>query len=178
MRPWKLMLRYFAVLLLLVPIAASLTTRATDVGPARMVVETKSTFQTGDTMAFWFKGRVAGHSPNAHRMVFDGDLTSLATGDKAGTFTWDLTCYDAVGFPCWVYEVTNTFRLAGGTIVTRGTSTGPPMPPPPASSTSGSTRATSSKRAASTPAGPATPTCLAAMALRRCPPSLTLTTSG
>lgn len=117
----KPMLRYLAALILLVPVVASMGTRITDLGHARMVVETKSAFQHGDTLAFRFAGRVASRSPNPQRLVFEADLTSLATGDKAGSFTWDLTCGQVVGFPCGMYEVTNTFTLPEGTLVTRGT---------------------------------------------------------
>ena len=76
----KPMLGYFTALILLLPIAASLGTRVSDLGHARMVVETKSAFQAGDTLAFRFAGRVASRSPNQQHLVFDGDLTSLATG--------------------------------------------------------------------------------------------------
>ena len=117
----KPMLRYLAALILVIPIAAMTGARVTNVVNARMVVETKSAFQAGDTLAFRFAARVASHSPNPQHLVFDSDLTSLATGDKAGTFSWDLTCGQAIGFPCGVYEVVNTFRLPGGTLVTRGT---------------------------------------------------------
>lgn len=94
------------------------------------MVETKSAYHAGDTLAFR-SGRVASHSPNPQHLVFDGDLTSLATGDKVGTFTWDLTCGQAIGFPCGVYEVTNTFRLPGGTIVSRGMASVAPDPTGP-----------------------------------------------
>jgi hypothetical protein len=107
----KPMLRYFTALILLMPIVASLGARVTDLGHARMVGETKSAFQAGDTLALRFAGRVASRSPNPQHLVFDGDLTSLATGDKAGSFTWDLTCAQIVGVPCGSYEVTNTFRF-------------------------------------------------------------------
>jgi len=116
----KRTLRYLTALIPLVLMTALLEVHVTHLGDVRMATETKSAFQVGDTLAFGFAGRVASHSPDAQHLVFDGDLTSLATGDKAGTFSWDLTCGQAVGFPCVVYEVTNTFRLAGGTLVSRG----------------------------------------------------------
>ena len=130
-RATKPMLRYFTAFILLMPMVALLGARVTDLGHARIVVETKSAFETGDTLAFRFAGRVASHSPNPQHLVFDGDLTSLATGDKAGTFSWDLTCGQAIGFPCGVYEVINTFRLPGGTLVTRGTASVAPDPTGP-----------------------------------------------
>lgn len=115
----KPILHYLTALILLVPIAALLGTRVTDLGEARMVVETRSAYQQGDTLAFRFAGRVASRAPEPNHLVFDGDLTSLATGDTVGTFTWDLTCNQVVGFPCGVYEVVNTFRFPDGTLVTR-----------------------------------------------------------
>ncbi len=107
----KPMLRYLTALVLLIPLFAMTGARVTNVAHSRMVVETKSAFQAGDTLAFRFAGRVASRSPNPQHLVFDSDLTSLATGDKAGTFSWDLTCGQAIGFPCGVYDVINTFRL-------------------------------------------------------------------
>jgi len=127
----KPMLRYFAALILLVPIAGSLGARVTDVGHARIVVETKSAFQAGDTLAFRFAGRVASRSPNPQHLLFDGDLTSLATGDKAGSFTWDLTCAQLVGVPCGSYEVTSTFRFPEGTLVSRAQASAVPDPSHP-----------------------------------------------
>ena len=128
MRP---LLRYVTVVLLLVPAAATVGARVGAIRDARPVVETKSAYQAGDTLAFRFAGRVASHSPNPQHLVFDGDLTSLASGEKVGGFTWDLTCGQAVGFPCGVYEVTNTFRLADGTLVSRGMASIAPDPTGP-----------------------------------------------
>jgi hypothetical protein len=127
----RLMLRYSAALILVVPVAAATGPRVAHVAHARMVSETKSAFETGDTLAFRFAGRIASHSPNPQHLVFDGDLISLATGDKAGSFSWDLTCGQIVGVPCGVYDVTNTFRLAGGTLVSHGTASVAPDPTGP-----------------------------------------------
>lgn len=113
------LLRYLAALALLMPILGSLTDRAIEVGPTRMVAQTASAFGSGDTLAIRFAGRVPGQSAAHDRIVFDGDMTSLATGEVVGGFTWDLTCNQVVAFPCGVYEVVNTFRFAQGTLVTR-----------------------------------------------------------
>jgi hypothetical protein len=115
----KPILRYLIAVMLLIPMAALAGSQAGDVTHARLVVETKSAFEAGDTLAFRFVGRVASHSRSPGHLVFDGDLTSLANGERAGSLTFDLTCGQIVGFPCGVYEVTSTFRLAGGTLVSR-----------------------------------------------------------
>ena len=119
-RAMKPLFGYLTVLALLIPMVVSARARVRDLGPARMVVETRSAFEQGDTMAFRFAGRVPVKSPEPNRLVAEGDLTSLATGEKVGIFTWDLTCAQVVGFPVGVFEVTNTFRLPGGTLVSRG----------------------------------------------------------
>jgi hypothetical protein len=117
----KPMLRYLTALILLMPIAALLGARVTDLGHARIVVETKSAFQAGDTQAFRFAGRVASRSPNPQHLIFAGDLTSLATGDKAGSFTWD----DDLGAR---NVVTSTFRFPEGTLVSRARGSAGPDP--------------------------------------------------
>lgn len=116
----KTMLRSLTAIALLVPTAALLEARSTDLGPARLVVETKAAYQHGDTLAFRFVGRVPVQSPEPKRLVFQGDLTSLASGDKVGSFTWDLTCNQIIGAPCIRYEVTATFALPEGSLVSRG----------------------------------------------------------
>jgi hypothetical protein len=43
-----------------------------------------------------------------------------------GGFTWNLTCAHVIGAPCVVYEVTSTFRLPEGTLVSRAMATAVP----------------------------------------------------
>jgi hypothetical protein len=129
MQAIKPMLRYLTALILLMPIAAPLDARNTDLGRARIVVETKSVFQADDTMAFGFVGRVANRSPNPQHVIYDGDLTSLATGEKAGSLTWDHGFAGrGVSGLSGADEVTTTFRLAGGTLVSRAQPSGVPDP--------------------------------------------------
>jgi hypothetical protein len=137
------------------------------------VVETKSAYQAGDTLAFRFAGRVASRSPNPQHLVFDGDLTSLASGQKIGAFTWDLTCGQAVGVPCGVYEVTNTFRLADGTLVSRGMASVAPDPTGPGFFHVGIHPADDDiiQTPGASPAAPVGRTCRAGTAARSSPPS-------
>ena len=115
----KVLWRYLAAVTLLVPAFAAVAHSATDVGPTRLAAQTTTAFAASDTIAIRFAGRIPGKQPGPDRAVFEGDMTSLATGEPLGTFTWDLTCHGAVGIPCGVYEVTNTFRFAEGTLVTK-----------------------------------------------------------
>jgi len=115
----KPIVRYLAAVTLLLPVAASAGSPVANLGSVRMVAETGSAFGQGNTLAVRFAGRMASQTPGPDRLVFTGPMTSLATGHEVGDFTWDLTCQGAAGFPCGVYEVTNTFRFAEGTVVTK-----------------------------------------------------------
>jgi hypothetical protein len=88
-------------------------------GQTRLVVDSKPDFETGDTLALHFAGRFADESTDPRRFVFNGQLRSLATGEVVGTVTHDATCFGAAAVPCPVLQVTNTFKLPGGTIVNR-----------------------------------------------------------
>lgn len=124
----RLIIRYLVALALLVPAAALFEARSTDLGPARLVAETTSAHQQGDTFAFRFAGRIPVRSPEPKRMVFEGDLTSLASGEKVGTLIWDLTCHQLIGAPCLRYDVSATFALPDGTLVSRGPAGAVPDP--------------------------------------------------
>lgn len=52
--------------------------------------------------------------------VWTADLFSLTTLDKIGTFTDRATCSTTALPPCLVYDVTTTYRVPGGEIVSRG----------------------------------------------------------
>lgn len=119
-------LRHLIAPVLVLAVVTSLGPRVSDLGHVRLVADTKTAFEQGDTMAFRVAGRLPRESPEPSRSVFNGDLMSLATGDTVGSFTWDLTCHHAVGVPCIVYEVTNTFRLPQGSLVARTHATAAP----------------------------------------------------
>lgn len=113
------MVRYFAAVVLLTAVTASLGARVRDLGQARMAAETKSTFQNGDTLAFHVSGRAPITQPGPNRLAADFDVTSLVTGERVGKMTWDLTCFGAVPYPCGHYDVVATFQLPGGTLVNK-----------------------------------------------------------
>lgn len=115
----KAMFGSLTALVLLIPIAATRESEVTDLGQARMAVETKSAFENGDTLAFRVAGRAPIKTPAPSRIAVDLDVRSLATGESVGTMTWDLTCLGAVPFPCGHYDLEATFRLPGGTLVNR-----------------------------------------------------------
>ena len=88
--------------------------------PARLVSETSSAPEQGDTIGVHFAGRLSNQSTDPARFIFTGVMRSLDTGKVVGTMTNDLTCVGAVALPCPVLEATNTFRFADGTIVGHG----------------------------------------------------------
>ena len=53
-------------------------------------------------------------------MVWTMDLFSLTTLEKIGTFTDRAVCSTTAPPPCLVYDVTTTYRVPGGEIVSRG----------------------------------------------------------
>lgn len=52
--------------------------------------------------------------------VWTADLVSLTTMEKIGTFTDRATCAMNSGGGCLVYDVTTTYRVPGGNVVSRG----------------------------------------------------------
>ena len=52
--------------------------------------------------------------------VWTADLFSLTTLEKIGTFTDRATCATSTPPPCLVYDVTTTYRVPGGEVVSRG----------------------------------------------------------
>jgi hypothetical protein len=115
----KPLFRYVAAVVVLTALTVSLEAQVGDVGPARMVADTSSAFQDGNTLAFHVAGRVPIKTPAPNRLAADVDVTSLTSGEVVGKMTWDLTCYGVVGVPCGHYDVVATFRLPGGTLVNR-----------------------------------------------------------
>jgi hypothetical protein len=64
-----------------------------------------------------------GSVPVAHDasgFSWTADLYSLTTLEKIGTFTDQATCSMSGPPPCLVYDVTTTFRVPGGEVVSRG----------------------------------------------------------
>ena len=82
-RALKPMILYLTAPVLVMPIVALLRARITNLGQARVVVETKSAFEPRDTLAFRFVGRVPSRSPAPQRAV-DGHLTRPPVRMPAG----------------------------------------------------------------------------------------------
>lgn len=75
----------------------------------------------GDVIALYMSGRIATEPVDRATDSWTGDVVSLATGEVAGTLRHEISCQDVTSFPCAVFQSTDTFTLAGGTIVAQGT---------------------------------------------------------
>jgi hypothetical protein len=103
----------------------------TDLGRARLVVETTSAFEHGDTIAVRFATRLANKSADPRHLAWTGELRSLASGAVVGTLTHDISCLGAVGLPCLVFESVDTFTFPNGTLVNRAPMSAVPDPAAP-----------------------------------------------
>ena len=115
------LIRYLTALSLIMPVVASVPRSPADLGEVHLAAETSSAYTLGDTIAVRVAGRIASTSPSPNRLVFDGPMTALGSGEPAGNFTSDLSCHGAAGIPCGVYEVINTFEFSDSSIVTKST---------------------------------------------------------
>jgi hypothetical protein len=104
-----------------------------DLGRARLVVETTSAFEHGDTIAVRFAARLANTSTDSKHLAWTGELRSLASGAVVGTLTHDITCLGAVALPCLALgtEAVDTFTFPQGTIVNRALLSAAPDPGAP-----------------------------------------------
>jgi hypothetical protein len=105
--------------------AAVLSTSAprqpTNARGVRLAAATKAADDQGETIAAHVAGRLANQSTDPSRWLFSGELRSLATQEKIGTMTHEMTCLGIVGLPCPVVDAVTTFQFTDGTIVNRAT---------------------------------------------------------
>lgn len=81
-----------------------------------------------DFIALNPRGTARNTSTDPAHLVFTVDLFSLASGEKVGTLTDDITCSAAAAPPCLVFDIVTTYRLPGGDIVNHGYWSGVPDP--------------------------------------------------
>lgn len=104
----------------LLGICTCLTVALPQVLPARDTA-TAEPAAPGEVIALYMSGRVATEHVDQTTDAWTGELVSLATGEVTGTLRHEISCRDATSFPCVVFDSTDTFTLAEGTIVAEGT---------------------------------------------------------